>query len=242
MTEVVLDRRSKASKDSAYQKYLEGLTIEERKALEQQVAIEWNPTYEFEETWDIWEKSLDYERINKFLIVHFPIKSSASSSLDYVYFVNIIETANLIQRHYQLFQKYVGFDFDPLSVTLEIKSNDSPFWNKIFNGASSQEKICLLGLLFGYGIENSYPFSWYFSNKRSEIETRFISTLFKSVFLENEPLNTHHLSSQDFPLPGFKTFSSPNTTLEKYKQERKKIQGFYKNKNLESITLEKLYN
>lgn len=102
ITEIILDKRSKELKEKEYQDFLNTLTENEKIAIERQATLEWNPQYDFEVTWEDWEKSLDKEQINRFLLVHFP---RTPIDLDFVYLVNILETATLLQKNYYLFRK-----------------------------------------------------------------------------------------------------------------------------------------
>ena len=36
-----------------------------------------------------------------------------------------------------------------------------------------------MGILFGYGVENSYPFSWHFFQSKNAQETEFIKSALK---------------------------------------------------------------
>ena len=224
ITEIVLDRRPKNLRELEYQQSIAHLTEDEKKAVVNQPTLKWDPQCDFEETWDMWESKLEREHIHKFLLVHFPRKIE---HLDFIYLVNIIETATLLKQHYALFKEYVGFDFDPLSVIFDIEDHDSIFWNKIFNNGSSQDCICLMGLLFGYGFENSYPFSLFFSSNRKENEMTFISNMYGEMIRNTNNFDCSKISSKQFPLPGFKVFSLPNPTLEKYTQEREEIKRHY---------------
>ncbi|MGE3533400.1 MAG: hypothetical protein AB7H48_01050 [Parachlamydiales bacterium] len=228
MTELILDHRSKEEKESS-----------RLETSESAAKISWNPLFDFEETWRLWEKDLSKEKINNYIITHFPIKRS---EYDFVYIVNILELSTVIKKHYDLFQKYIGFDFDPLEVVLDIQNKDSLFWNKIFNGEpTTPEKICLLGILYGYGIENSYPFSLLFNKERAGSSKKFTSHLHKQLSENLETKNIKEFSSTKFLIPGFRTFSTYSPTKLKYEKEKTEIIKYYQGKDLEQATFDLLY-
>src|SRR3990167_984920 len=76
-----------------------------------------------------------------------------------VYLVNILQTALAIQENYAAFRTVVGFDFDPIKIVYEIQDLDSEFWNKTLKHAG------LLGILLGFGAQNSWIFQWKYSDQ-----------------------------------------------------------------------------
>lgn len=206
--------------------------------IDEQEKISWEPKYDFENSWDAWEKALELTNIHDYLISHV---SREQGHLDFVYFVNILETAKALQSHYSLFKTYVGFDFDPLEVTLEFGEESSLFWKTMFEASTSPEQVCLWGILFGYSFENSYPYSWIFRDKDQSKTSNFIDHMFNKVINNPKPLDFKHLSSQDFPLPGFISFSEEDGTSEKHAKERERIKCLYKGKNIEDVFIKKLY-
>lgn len=162
----------------------------------------------------------------------------------YIYFINIAATATLLQEHYSLFKSYVKFDFDPLSVVFEAEDLDSPFWNAIWGGTEkSSQNICLIGLLFGYGIENSYPFSWHYKSGKTPEEAAFIQAFFakKSPSESQRTVEQFH-PPQSFPLPSYHSFSICDVQLEKYRCERDIIRKIYMNSNIIECTMRQLLN
>ena len=153
----------------------------------------------------------------------------------------LIETAKVIQKNYPLFQKYVGFDFDPVEVVFDISNKESVFWNKVFNGEPTQENVCLIGILFGYGLENSYSYSLLrYKSKKGRIG-EFASNLFNQVVsLESLP-QIKSVSSSKFSIPRFKAFSNPDHTKEKYQKEKEIIKCLYKGRDIETVTMKRLY-
>lgn len=231
MTVMMLDHRAKEEKDKERRERAQG---------ENEVSIEYDPKYDFEESWRLWEKNLKKDKINNYIIAHFPMKAS---DLDFVYIINIIETATIIKTHYSLFRDYIGFDFDPLEIIFEIYNENSVFWNKLLNNEKTiPESVCLLGILFGYGIENSYPYSLLFDDERTGLSKKFTSALLNQVIKEPHPTTVKKLSAKDFFIPGFKTFSLLKTKRMRYEQEKIEIMNIYRRKDLEAETLRKLYD
>ena len=237
ITEIILDHRGKEEKEEERNKNLGRFSKKERKKIEAQ-GIKWNPKYDFEDSWRIWELNLKKDLIKNYLVVHFPVNAS---DFDFVFFVNIIETSKVIQKNYPLFRKYVDFDFDPLEVVFDISNKESIFWNEIFNGEKSQEKICLIGILFGYGLENSYPYSLLFHKNKTGRIGEFASNLFNQVVSIEGFHKIKYISPSKFEIPGFKSFSNPDYIIEKYQKEKEIIKNLYKGKNVEAVTMNSLY-
>ena len=239
MTELILDHRAKEEKERSRKEYLSKLSQEEKTSLKAQKKIEWEPKYDFEETWRLWENSLDKERMQKYIIAHFPIKGS---QLDFVYIVNVMETATIIHKNYFLFQKYVGFDFDPLEIVFDILNEDSLFWNHILNSEqTTPEVVCLMGILFGYGFENSYPYSLIFDDTREGLSKEFTTYLLQQILNTPIPINIKQFSPKEFMIPGFRTFSAYSPQKAKYEQEKTEIISYYNKKDLAHATLQLLY-
>jgi len=68
------------------------------------------------------------------------------------FFVNIAETALVLQENYPAFREVAGFDFDPFGQVLDFSNPESLFWKKVLKNKM------LLGILLGYGKRNAYLF------------------------------------------------------------------------------------
>lgn len=137
-----------------------------------------------------------------------------------VLFVNILETALAIQENYSLFRDFVGFDFDPVSVVMELKNDNSEFWGKI----KGKESSTLWGIMYGFGKKNSFCYSW-------ESKYNFLNGLTSDEFFLIPSL-------KNFSIPIFASFSKTDPVVEKYKKEREMIQKEYQGKNFLKHTLE----
>lgn len=149
-----------------------------------------------------------------------------------IVFVNILKTATVIQDNYEIFRQKVGFDFHPLEVTLDIQNNSSPFWKAVFHKHSD-----LMGLVLGFGKENSTIFHWKYFDHPSACDA-FCEGL--SSRGTNEHTGYIAPTIEDLELPSFAYFDTNNEVKEKYEREREKIQKIYKNKDFLQVTLDKL--
>lgn len=225
ITTIILNHIS----DEEINAWVEGMSEEEKKEL----IISTRP-YDLPENWKKWEKIRTRFSIPQYLF----FKRSRSNDVRFedIYFVNILQTALTLQQHYAIFKKYTGNDFDPLKVVFEIENEDSTFWKKALNHS------LLLGILFGFGLENSSCFDWkYFTDTEDNPEMEAFITSLPFRFDENakdfaDP-SIHH-----FALPPFASFSygEKDEIIEKYKKMRDEIKTKYKGKNFLDTTIERL--
>jgi hypothetical protein len=241
MTEIVLQRGTPEERIAAQQNAMKKLSKEELIQL-QESSFEYEEEYWFEETWNMWEEKLKTLPINRFLFVE--RKTGIPLDLQenrYIYFINISETAKILKKHYSLFKEFVGFDFDPLSTVFDAKNPNSSFWNSIWGDDTSEKGICLRGILFGYGLENSYPFSWHFSQSRSREENEFIKSILKLGSPNGSPKDLKYFNPpKSFLLPGYISFSDPDMHKEKYKLEYEKIRKIYLRGDIIECTMQQL--
>lgn len=241
MTEIILCPESPEEKLALQEEALKKLSPEE---LEQFKAssFEYEENYWFEETWAMWEKQLATLPIKRYLFVERKIGIPPESQKNrYIYFINIEETAKVLQSHYHLFKEYVGFDFDPLSVVFEVKKADSPFWNAIWDRPITDKNVCLIGILFGFGFENSYPFSWYFTENPSVEKTAFIQTVLNGASSTTTPKELKQFHPPNcFFLPGYASFSQFDPHKEKYQKEYERIRQIYRHSDLIDCTMQQL--
>jgi hypothetical protein len=145
-------------------------------------------------------------------------------SITYVYFVNVAQTAYILQKHYDTFKNAVGFDFDPVSVVSEFKETKSNFWEAL----EGSEKALLWGLLYGYGYKNAY----FFHHKNiKEHPMQEISQSFEYEEFSANP------TIKNFPIPVFASFSKNDTVIKRYRKERNIIKKEYANRNFFGHTL-----
>lgn len=145
--------------------------------------------------------------------------------------INIAEVTWTLQKHYFLFSKELGIDFDPLEVTLEFEDPKSAFWNQIFNNPLLQ------GVLYGYGERNAYFFSKQLGQYQ-EID----HCLFKSHISTND--EKAGISLKDLRLPSFRSYDLPcgqDPTIVQYEQERRVIQQQLQHKDFTEEAFNKLF-
>jgi hypothetical protein len=225
MTLIVLDHKF----EEKMQAWIDGMSEEEKKDL---VPLE--EPYDLPENWKKWEKIKDHFPMSNYFFLKCPRKDD--SRFEDVYFVNIQQTAITIQEHYNLFKQHVGEDFNPLKAVFEIGNERSIFWQK------TAKNSMLLGILFGYGEKNAHCFNWkYWAEDEGNERMEDFLVSMKSVS-PNDPKDYVTVSTKNFPLPYFASFSPPgeDEVIRKYERERKKIQKSYKRKDFLMETLKKL--
>lgn len=201
--------------------FFDGLSEEEKKNT---VVVK---DYDLPENWEKWEQIRSKYRIRNYLF--FKTVDLEDPKFARISFVNIKEMAFLLVNHYTTFKRETGMDFDPLKVVFEIERG-SEFWNKALNNS------VLVGLLYGFGLENSCSFKWK-HGKHPAIYDDFCNSL-KFRFSDH---NMHNASIAHFSLPIFASFSEgKDEVIEKYKNEREMIRQSYRGKDFLNLTLEKL--
>ena len=111
----------------------------------------WTKEYRLGKKWEKWVKIRDRFPIHRYLLFK---KPHPDPKLAYVYFVDILKLAATLQEHYELFSRETGMDFDPCKCVLDMEKG-SEFWEEIWNKGNN---VALTGVLFGYGVKNSFLF------------------------------------------------------------------------------------
>lgn len=161
----------------------------------------------------------------------------------HIVFVNVLKTACLLEEYYDLFKKVFGRDFNPLEEVLDIENPESSLWKCLYC-ENPEDHYQEIGLLLGYGWENSLIFKWKY---QKQLETASESALkcfldelesYPSENLKNIIQNPHPFSIRNFLIPVFSTFSFPDLTRKQYKEEKKQIMNFYNGKDFVETTLD----
>jgi hypothetical protein len=179
-----------------------------------------NDNYDLPNNWEKWEEIQSRFPIKKYLIFrsHFDEDEKAS----FIYFVDILKTATLIQSDYELFRRVVEFDFHPIDVVLDMRNRESVFWKKV---RDSKESPLLWGLLFGYGKMNSLAFYWkYFDCPQS---CKGFMESYPSHFSNPLPRGRVRISTNNFTIPQFVSFSDNDEVVMRYMKERESIKKTY---------------
>ncbi len=158
ITEVVIDHHSEEEMEAFYN----SLSEDEKKQCR---VVE---DYDLPENWNRWKKVSHRFPIKRYMLFQSNWYNDANAT--FIYFVDILKTACVIQENYETFRRLVGFDFSPPEVVMEIQDKDSKFWKKARNSS------LLWGILFGYGKENAYTFQWKYFERGKKSE-KFFSSL-----------------------------------------------------------------
>lgn len=203
--------------DEEMEEYYQQMSDEEKKN-----AVISDVEYDLPHNWEKWEKVR-----SKFPLTHYlfyrKIDEEDPKFAD-IYFVNLANTVQLLQKHYSLFSEATGGDFDPSQVVSEMESQ-SIFWDRVNNNS------VLLGLLFGFGYENASSFhDKYGGSKESHLEFQVSDTpMYGKVSIEK------------FSLPIFASFAKGrDAVIEGYINEKERIQKIYQNQDFLDLTLKKL--
>ena len=190
--------------------------------------------YDLPANWENWEKVASKYPTPKFLFFSKP--REAGSHSQNIYFVNILQAALVIQENYAIFRQYMKSDFSSLEVIFDIRINESPFWNEVFHNSA------LLGILFGYGVQNSFCFKWKYGLEPNEnMKLQEFQHTLHGRFVENS--NDYSVPTiNHFILPIFASFTAEgkDEVVEQYKREREEIKKNYKGKDFLDLTLERL--
>jgi hypothetical protein len=186
----------------------------------------------FEENWEKWEKIQDQFPMTRYLLFKTdnPIESKTDPKTAMVYFVNILQTALTMLQHYELFKEAVGTEFNPFDMAYDFKNRDSPFWQLVSDNSA------LMGILFGYGRENSWMFHWkHFDHDEKKDHFAKIVTTYSSDYSRQ---GKNKLA--DFSLPAFMVINTKDKMIKKYRKEREEIKKIYKGQDFVELTLQKM--
>ncbi|MEM7175413.1 MAG: hypothetical protein AAF443_05775 [Chlamydiota bacterium] len=184
--------------------------------------------------WEAWEKSGKKVLNRKYKLLSFNVTRSEKIGL----FINVANLECIMYLHYTIFKKQIGYDFLVDEVIKEFDSGQSSFWESVFSNH------LLSGLVFGFGYEDSYLFSWIEQNN-IEIKNKARRTSSGEICgfsLKNccEILTKNPVSVHDLIVPIFSVMSAYSSEAEKYKKEREQILKLLKGKNLTSFVIDYL--
>jgi hypothetical protein len=158
---------------------------------------------------------------------------------------DIAKTALILAEHYDTFRTVTGMDFHPLQIVFDLKNPDSIFWNRVFSRNGSVESHIALGLLYGFGKNNARLFAWQQDPliKDSRVTEFFKSyPLFPTLNVDSHSMSIEELFDRrigSYKIPGFMAMDN-DSVLEKYREEKIKIEKIYRGKNFAEITLRAL--
>jgi hypothetical protein len=150
-----------------------------------------------------------------------------------LFLVNKVLVREVLEKHYDLFVHSLQMDFDIDQVIKKVDNPKSFFWTHMIN--CEYGHICM-GLLFGYGLENTMEF------EQCSIEDSFEEG-YISEESDEEMMNrtyTTEVSLDHLALPTYRRFKRPDPVLEHYKKERARIQEEYKDADLRQLLIDAL--
>lgn len=209
--------------------------------------------YHIEDLWDKWEKiQTRFPLKKRFLLVKREWSGDSwkevfprCKAIYDIFLVDVLKTAFVIQENYQLFRQAVGYDFDPLEIVFELENKNSNFWDKL-RGKESWRYATLWGLLYGFGKENSFSYTWKGRHIKEPYRTekeKLLAGSFKSQSsCKNRPSRSDKgaFTISNFTIPIFKSFIENDPVVTQYEVEKEKIKQLYKGKDFVTFTLELL--
>jgi hypothetical protein len=183
---------------------------------------------DFLEGFSIAKKKL---KMKKFLL--FKGKSFCNPNEEAIYFINIIQTFLVLRKNYQTFKDAIDADFSPLDLIFDLSEGGNELWDKIL------ARHELLGILFGFGPENSWI--WSMRTQKSSLRVKnFKKSIFEAYRVDPKSLDFKAFTNpkiKNLGLPGFVSFFAKDPVLEKYKQQQNEIKKQYAFKNFLKTTL-----
>lgn len=207
--------------DDEIQAYLAQLSEEEKEELHIDM------DYNLPANWEKWEKIKARFTLEKYLF--FKKKDPDDPNNAFIFLVDKLKTSNILRENYEDFVRFTGINFDPDQIVDEIQNEESTFWKRSFANAA------LIGLLFGYGHDNSWNFYWMYYDDSCKKKSP------SSNFHFSDEMRRGKATLSDFPLPIFASFVDQNDpVIIKYRKEREEIQRLYNGVNFLDLTLQKL--
>lgn len=226
LSSVSLDRGAYAKFKDYVDKHTEALSEEEYELCRQYLINHQNDE-ELTDNWDRWIKWIQAYPESPFLFFE---SKSKIKDVNKGYIVNTQEMIWTLQHYYSIFQRELGYDFDPVQMTLDCKNSDSAFWNTVLSNDF------LLGICYGFGEKNAYFFSLM-------INPGYAKTSF--IFHQNDDFvsNDIHGTVKKLSLPDFCSYRLPfsqDPVVEKYRHEKKEIEKHLNKNNSFELLLSQL--
>lgn len=179
-----------------------------------------HPLFELESWWQIWEKYSHLFPLRGYLLF-----SQNKEGWFEIFFINKSNFLSTIKDNHSLFVNKLGLNLPPIEILEYVVSKPNLFKDGL------HQSQALLGLLLGYGKDNSIGFEKYFSKKRQSYLPTPRST--------SEMLDVENC---ELMIPCFSSFSNKETwnILKQYTKERDEIIRIYSNGDFLEITLNKL--
>lgn len=180
---------------------------------------------EFIDLWYVWKKRHNLSN-KRFAFVCVGDESDSS-----LYLVNKTLVRKILEKHQDLFSAAIKIHFNIDTVMQEIDNPKSLFWAHMINYRYGH--ICM-GLLFGFGLENTMAFEQCSINKKFNKEMESVES---DVDMLNRTYQTE-VTLKNVGLPAYRRFEEHDPVLEHYKQERARIQEEYKEADLRQLLID----
>lgn len=180
----------------------------------------------------LWDKWMNWRKNHPTPGFLFRKQPTDSRNLFNVNMINIREAVWTLEKYYELFQRELKMEFDPLEVIMEFEKEESNFWNAVFSNDY------LLGILYGFGERNSFFFSKEINMKQKTDRDEF---LFASFPVPKDPKKS---PIGEFSLPVFRSYEinqKEDPILKQFKEERQQIKQLLKGKDPFQEVLWKLH-
>jgi hypothetical protein len=180
--------------------------------------------------WAIWEKYKNKFPLKNYLLIKEKNKSK-QDEISTIFLINKKEFIKIVNQHLGLFQVVTGNAFKPEEVLKNLESGQLTFRESIKNSD------LLLGVLLGFGVNNSVRFS-YFSGGIFK-DAKFIGARTHDLQVIGE-YEYSPLIINSVYFAGDLTHSETQFLKKKYKKFRGKISKIYSKGDFLEITLSKL--
>jgi len=234
LSDVLLTIAPKEEWINSAELFMENFTEEKKQKILERVTVQYEK-YDLPKNWDKWISWKMKYPDSRFL---FSKRPSYDNRIFSAYVLNVKEALWIFYKYYDVFKRELGNDFDLLEVAFDFENPESEFWNKVLSNH------LLTGLLHGYGEKNSWLFS--LSMRNDEIAKKAKNTrVFSSSpsYLEEGSRLEKKASLENLSIPPFASYALPyeeDPEILKFKEERKMIQNYLKDKDLVEEVLKKI--
>lgn len=136
------------------------------------------------------------------------------------FFINVLTTTYIVNKHYEEFKKVLGSDFEPEFLVSQIGDGKDPAWKKI------KRSHYLLGLLFGFGEKNANYFEW--EQQKKILYPQRKST---SFFPAGSGIPARELTIQDLDIPSYISYQIIDEQADIYRSERNRCIELFEGKD-----------
>lgn len=169
--------------------------------------------------WHAFKKEIEKLNLENYFFIE--CFDTSHNSVIFVHQPSLIE---VLDHYHTQFEKGTGEKFNTLFKVNELKRGGSAFWDKIFK----EKNHYLMGLVFGFGEENSRYFNEE-SNGNAKLHKKRVE---HTSLMEMKKLLKDEISVEDLTLPYFISYQENDKILDNYRISRRKIMKLLTGKNL----------